>query len=66
MLPIAFYRMWLKMIAVRYADDSVPGLSFHHALEARPLQLTLTLHPEKTRLLWFGWFAVSFKVRVRI
>lgn len=47
----------VEMIAVRYADDSVPGFekredawSFRHALEARLAQFNLTLHPEKTRL----------------
>lgn len=55
-----------EMIAVRYADDSVLGFekredawSFRHALEARLAQFNLTLHPEKTRLLRFGWFAAE-------
>lgn len=55
-----------EMIAVRYADDSVIGFekredawSFRHALEFRLAQFNLTLHPEKTRLLRFGWFAVE-------
>lgn len=55
-----------EMIAVRYADDSVLGFekredawSFRHALEARLTQFNLTLHPEKTRLLRFGWFAAE-------
>ncbi|WP_241151618.1 reverse transcriptase domain-containing protein, partial [Pseudomonas viridiflava] len=55
-----------EMIAVRYADDSVLGVekledarSFRHALEVRLAQFNLTLHPEKTRLLRFGWFAVE-------
>lgn len=54
------------MIAVRYADDSVLGFekhedawSFRQALEARLAQFNLTLHPEKTRLLRFGWFAIE-------
>jgi hypothetical protein len=55
-----------EMIAVWYADDSVLGFekdedarSFHHALEVRLAQFNLTLHPEKTRLLRFGWLAVE-------
>jgi len=55
-----------QMIAVRYADDSVLGFekhedawSFHQALEARLAQFNLTLHPEKTRLLRLGWFAIE-------
>jgi group II intron reverse transcriptase/maturase len=55
-----------RMIAVRYADDSVLGFekhedawSFRQALEARLAQFNLTLHPEKTRLLRFGWFAIE-------
>lgn len=55
------------MIAVRYADDSVLGFEkhedawrfFRHALDARLAQFNLTLHPEKTRLLRFGWFAIE-------
>ena len=57
---------WGQMIAVRYADDSVLGFekhedawSFRHALEARLAQFNLKLHPEKTRLLRFGWFAIE-------
>lgn len=57
---------WGQMIAVRYADDSVIGFEkhedawgFRHALEVRLSQFNLTLHPEKTRLLRFGWFAVE-------
>ena len=55
-----------EMIAVRYADDSVLGFekpedawSFRHALEVRLAQFNLTLHPEKTRLLRFGRFAME-------
>jgi RNA-directed DNA polymerase len=55
-----------EMIAVWYADDSVLGFekredawSFRHALESRLAQFNLTLHPEKTRPLRFGWFAVE-------
>jgi RNA-directed DNA polymerase len=55
-----------EMIAVRYADDSVLGFEqredawrFRHALDTRLAQFNLTLHPEKTRLLRFGWFAIE-------
>ncbi|WP_372241677.1 reverse transcriptase domain-containing protein [Pseudomonas sp. Q1] len=55
-----------EIVAVRYADDIVLGFekredawSFRHALEARLAQFYLTLHPEKTRLLRFGWFAAE-------
>lgn len=55
-----------EMIAVRYADGSVLGFekhedawSFRHAFEVRLAQFNLTLHPEKTRLLRFGGFAVE-------
>ncbi|GAB3381838.1 group II intron reverse transcriptase/maturase [Azotobacter armeniacus] len=54
------------MIVVRYADDSVLGFEsraeavrFHRALERRLADFGLTLHPGKTRLLRFGWFAVE-------
>lgn len=59
-----------QMIAVRYADDSVIGFekredawSFRRALDVRLAQFNLTLHPEKTRLLRFGWFAVEDRKR---
>lgn len=55
-----------EMIVVRYADDSVLGferlgeaLVFQDALAARLAQFNLTLHPEKTRLLRFGWYAAE-------
>jgi len=55
-----------EMIVVRYADDSVLGferlgeaLVFQDVLAARLTQFNLALHPEKTRLLRFGWYAAE-------
>jgi hypothetical protein len=55
-----------EMIDVRYADDRVPGFEwpgeaivFHDALAARLAQFNLALHPEKTRLLRFGWYSAE-------
>ena len=49
------------MIVVRYADDLVAGFEhesdarrFHDALHARFEEFSLSLHPEKTRLIEFG------------
>jgi len=54
------------MIIVRYADDTVVGFekaedarSFLSALRKRMEQFSLSLHPEKTRLIEFGRFAAS-------
>ena len=52
------------MILIRYADDIVVGFDnafdakrFQTALHKRMEQFSLSLHPEKTRLLEFGRFA---------
>jgi RNA-directed DNA polymerase len=59
-----------QVVYVRYADDIVAG--FEHAedaqrflvdLRTRLEKFALTLHPEKTRLLEFGRFAASNRVR---
>jgi len=49
---------------VRYADDIVLGfqhqrdaIAFREALEQRMEKFSLSLHPEKTRLIEFGWYA---------
>ena len=54
------------MIIVRYADDLVVGFEreddarrFLDAMRARLEEFTLSLHPEKTRLIEFGRFAAS-------
>jgi group II intron reverse transcriptase/maturase len=54
------------MIIVRYADDLVVGFEreddarrFLDAMRARLEDFTLSLHPEKTRLIEFGRFAAS-------
>ena len=51
---------------VRYADDGVLGFqhrdeaeSFQQMLEARLAKFGLVLHPQKTRLLRFGRFAIA-------
>jgi len=58
------------MIIVRYADDIVVG--FQHETDARRFQeemrvrlaeFSLTLHPEKTRLIEFGRYAASNRKR---
>src|SRR3954470_9230870 len=58
------------MIIVRYADDSVVG--FQHETDAcrfldmmrdRLEEFSLTLHPEKTRLIEFGRYAASNRKR---
>ncbi len=55
-----------EIIIVRYADDVVAGFQyrddaerFRAALEARLKRFALSLHPDKTRLIEFGRFAVS-------
>ena len=59
------------MIMVRYADDIILG--FEHEAEARRFleamrerlsKYSLTLHPDKTRLLAFGRFAANQRARV--
>jgi len=53
-----------KVVVVRYADDIVVGLQHHDdatrlmsELEKRLATFSLTLHPEKTRLIEFGRWA---------
>jgi RNA-directed DNA polymerase len=55
-----------EMYIVRYADDFVIGFqyehdgkAFHQALQNRLQQFGLKLHPDKTRLIEFGRFAVQ-------
>jgi RNA-directed DNA polymerase len=55
------------MIMVRYADDTVVGLQherdarrFRDAMRDRLREFSLSLHPENTRLIEFGRFAVEF------
>lgn len=54
------------VIVVRYADDFVVGFQhetdarrFHRDLDARLRQFNLELHPEKSRLLRFGRYAMA-------
>ena len=54
------------MIMVRYADDLVVGFQreidarrFWDAMRERLQEFSLTLHPEKTRLIEFGRFAAA-------
>ncbi|WP_409566479.1 reverse transcriptase domain-containing protein [Rhizobium leguminosarum] len=54
------------VIIVRYADDSVIGFQYEgeaqrflQALRERLAQFGLQLHPEKTRLIRFGRYAVQ-------
>ncbi len=58
------------MVIVRYADDIVVGFQheadarrFHEAMWARFEEFSLTLHPDKTRLLEFGRYAASNRKR---
>src|SRR3984893_17694118 len=58
------------MIIMRYADDSVPrthrrkeGRQFLDAMRERFESFSLSLHPEKTRLLEFGRFAAVNRKR---
>jgi len=55
-----------EVYIVRYADDLVVGFArqadatlFHQAMRDRLSQFDLALHPDKTRLLEFGRFAVE-------
>jgi hypothetical protein len=54
------------MICVRYADDVVLGFQhetdacrFQNAMRERLREFSLTLHPEKTRLIMFGRYAAQ-------
>src|SRR5580704_19540103 len=54
------------MIMVRYADDTVVGFQhesdarrFRDAMRDRQREFSLSLHPEKTRLIEFGRFAAQ-------
>ncbi|NIM16284.1 MAG: group II intron reverse transcriptase/maturase [Candidatus Aminicenantes bacterium] len=58
------------MIIVRYADDFVIGFQYYNeairflvALRKRLARYELTLHPDKTRLIEFGRFAVGNRDR---
>jgi RNA-directed DNA polymerase len=58
------------MIILRYADDIVVGFEkeaearrFWDAMRARLRQFSLSLHPEKTRLIEFGRFAAVTRTR---
>jgi RNA-directed DNA polymerase len=59
-----------EVIVVRWADDFVVGFQhqpeaerFHHELRERFVQFKLKLHPEKTRLIEFGRFAIQRRER---
>jgi RNA-directed DNA polymerase len=54
------------VIVVRYADDSIAGFEHRHEaeqfladLEERLAHFGLNLHPEKTRLIEFGRYAIA-------
>jgi RNA-directed DNA polymerase len=58
------------MIVVRWADDFVVGFEhqadaarFHHELAERFAKFKLKLHPEKTRVFEFGYFAATNRKR---
>ena len=58
------------MVVVRYADDTVVGfqhrqeaLAFLADLKRRLAKFSLSLHPEKTRLIEFGRFAAERRAR---
>ena len=62
-----------NMVIVRWADDFVVGLEhksqaekFLTDLKERMLKFSLELHPEKTRILEFGRFAVSNRKKRRL
>ena len=68
----AWRRKWAcgDVIVVRYADDAVVGFQskadaerFRAELTERMRRFSLELHPEKTRLLEFGPFAVANRKR---
>jgi len=59
-----------NVVIVRYADDIVVGMdkqsdakSFLQAMRARLAQFTLTLHPDKTRVIEFGRFAADNRAK---
>jgi hypothetical protein len=61
------------VIIVRYADDIVAGFQhesdarrFQEAMRKRFEEYSLTLHPEKTRLIEFGRYAASNRERRRL
>ena len=58
------------MIVVRYADDIIAGFEhetdaqrFREAMRARLQEFSLSLHPEKTRLIEFGRHAAARRAR---
>lgn len=58
------------MIVVRWADDFVVGFEhqadaarFHHELAERFAKFKLKLHPEKTRVIEFGYYAAKNRKR---
>lgn len=58
------------IIVVRWADDFIVGFQnegvakqFHTELQARLKKFALTLHPEKTRLIEFGPFAIMKRLK---
>ena len=58
------------MTIIRYADDAVLGFEFKHeaesfllALQERLQTFELTVHPNKTRLIQFGRFAITDRKR---
>ena len=58
------------MILVRYADDIIIGFQyendarrFRDAMRDRLEEYSLSLHPDKTRLIEFGRFAAAQRVR---
>jgi RNA-directed DNA polymerase len=58
------------VIVVRWADDFVVGFEhqadaarFHHELAERFAKFKLKLHPEKTRLIEFGYYAANNRKR---
>jgi hypothetical protein len=61
-----------EVIVVRYADDTVVGFQyesdakqFREELEERLLRFGLELHPEKTRLIEYGRYAIERRARRR-
>jgi hypothetical protein len=61
-----------NVIIVRYADDLIIGFEldkdarrFQEAMCDRLREFSLSLHPEKTRLIEFGRFAVERRARFR-
>jgi retron-type reverse transcriptase len=61
------------MIIVRYANDLIVGFqheaearSFPEIMRARLKEFSLSLHPDKTRLIEFGRFAAANRKRQRV